>query len=174
MKKILALVLAVAMCGVGCTDNWIKIAIADLPVLTQMALNIATLVTTLNGQSISAQDAQVVQNISAQASRDLSLLDTLYNQYKANPSAGTLAGIQNAITDLNASLPAILNAAHIANPTLSARIVAAVNLILTTVNSFAALLPSTGPKTAQAVTVKLPTPKDLKRAWNAQVYPQFK
>jgi hypothetical protein len=76
------------------------------------------------------------------------------------------------ITDLNQNLPALLESAHIANPVLSARITAAVNLILTTVNSFAALMPqaSTSPSTSQKARAKtLPRAKDLKRQWNQQL-----
>ena len=141
-KSILALVLAITLATTGCSAQWINIALQDLPILTQMALNIATLVSTLAaGQHASAADAAVIQNISAQASRDLTLLQNLYSDYKANPSRTTLQKIQNVISDLNQNLPALLQSAHIGNPLLSARITAAVNLILTTVNSFAALMP---------------------------------
>lgn len=172
--KLLAVVLTLAMCTVGCTDQWVKVALADLPVLVQMGLNIATLVSTVQGQQVSAEDTALIQKISTESSRDLSLLDTLYQQYKANPSSGTLAAIQSAIADINGNLPALLQAGHVSNSVLSARVSAAVVLIITTVNSFAVLLPSATPKTAQAVQAKLPTAKELKRAWNAQVYPQFK
>src|SRR6185437_7898164 len=141
-KILLALVLAIALAATGCSAQWINTALQDLPVLTQMALNIATLVTTLAaGQQASAADTAVIQNISAQASRDLNLLQTLYNEYKASPSPTTLQKLQAAISDLNQNLPTMLQSAHISNATLSARITAAVNLILTTVNSFAALMP---------------------------------
>jgi hypothetical protein len=101
-----------------------------------MALNVATLVTTLaSGQQASAADVAVIQNVSAQASRDLSLLQSLYSEYKANPNATPLQKIQNVISDLNQNMPTLLQSAHIGYPVLSARITAAVNLILTTVNS---------------------------------------
>src|SRR5712692_12014656 len=96
-----------------------------------------------------AADVAVIQNVSAQASRDLSLLQSLYREYKANPNATTLQKIQNVISDLNQNMPALLQSAHIGNPVLSARITAAVNLILTTVNSFAALIPQASASTSQ-------------------------
>ena len=66
-----------------------------LPALTQMALNIATLVATFqSGNQIDPAEVTAVQNISAQASQDLSLLQSLYNEYKANPSASTFQKIQ--------------------------------------------------------------------------------
>ncbi len=163
-KAFLALVLAIAIAATGCSAQWINIALQDLPVLTQMALNIATLVSALaSGQQASTADIAVIQNISAQASRDLNLLQTLYSEYKANPSATTLQKIQNAIADLNQNLPTLLQSAHVSNPTLSARITAAVNLILTTVNSFAALMPQSSPVTSRtAPTHSLLHANDLK------------
>jgi len=174
-KCLLALVLAIAIATTECSSQWINIALQDMPVLTQMALNIATLAATLaSGNQASTADVAVIQNISAQASRDLNLLQTLYNQYKANPSASTRQKIQNVISDLNQNLPALLEAAHISSATLTARVTAAVNLILTTVNSFASLIPqSTIPQstaaTSQKTKVSLPRPADLKRQWNQQV-----
>src|SRR5438270_7066662 len=151
-KFFFALVLAIALAVTGCSAQWINIALQDLPVLTQMALNIATLVSALgSGQQASSADIAVVQNISAQASRDLNLLQTLYAEYKASPSASAIQKIQNTVADLNQNLPSLLQSAHVSNPILSARITAGVNLILTTVNSFAALMPQSTPSTARKV-----------------------
>lgn len=127
-----------------------------------------------SGQQATAADVAVIQNISAQASRNLNLIETLYNEYKANPSGTTLQRIENAISDLNQNLPALLQSAHIANATLSARITAAVNLILTTVNSFAVLMPQSSISASGLTSRKAPTPSllhanDLKRQWNQQV-----
>jgi hypothetical protein len=170
-KPILALVLAITIAATGCSAQWINIALQDLPVLTQMALNIATVVSTLaSGQQASTADVAVIDNISAQASRDLNLLQTLYNEYKAGPSATTLQKIQNVIAGLNQNLPTLLQSAHISNATLSARITAAVNLILTTVNSFAALMPQSSATTSRKATAAaLLGAKDLKKQWNQQV-----
>jgi hypothetical protein len=170
-KTLLALALAIALAATGCSAQWINTALQDLPVLTQMALNIATLVTTLAaGQQASTADTAVIQNISAQASRDLNLLQTLYNEYKASPSPTTLQKLQSAISDLNQNLPTLLQSAHISNATVAARIAAAVNLILTTVNSFAALMPQASPPTSRKTPpAALLHPKDLKKQWNQQV-----
>ena len=170
-KTLLALALAIALAATGCSAQWINTALQDLPVLTQMALNIATLVSTLAaGRQASAADTAVIQNISAQASRDLNLLQTLYNEYKASPTPTTLQKIQSAISDLNQNLPTMLQSAHISNATLSARIAAAVNLILATVNSFAALMPQVSPSAARKTSPSaLLHAKDLKKQWNQQV-----
>lgn len=177
-RTILAIVLSISLITTGCSAQWISIALADLPALTQMALNLGTIIATLqSGQQISPTEAAAVQNISAQASKDLNLLATLYNQYKANPSASVLQKIQSAIADINQSLPALLQAAHISDPVLSVRVTAGVNLILTTVASFAMLIPQTAATSAAQPAVReatrqqvaIPTVSDLKKQWNQQV-----
>jgi len=179
-KAMLALTLSIVLLSTGCTAQWIAIALADLPVLTQMALNIGTIVATLqSGKQISPQDAAAIQNISAEASKDLNLLAALYDDYKTNPSAGALAKIQSVIRDISGNLPALLQAAHIGDPVLSARVAAAINLILTTVSSFAQLIPVGSSATQRAVTMKrtiflqqrpaLPSPAQLRQQWNQQV-----
>jgi hypothetical protein len=177
-RTILAIVLSISLIATGCSAQWISIALADLPALTQMALNLGTIITTLeSGQQISPTEAAAIQNISAQASKDLNLLATLYNQYKANPSASVLHKIQSAIADINQSLPALLQAAHISDPVLSVRVTAGVNLILTTVASFATLIPQTAASSAAQPAareatrqqVAIPEVSDLKKQWNQQV-----
>lgn len=171
-KSLLALVLAIAIATTGCSAQWINVALQDLPVLTQMALNIATLVGTLSNKPPSTADLAVIQNISAQASRDLNLLQTLYSEYKENPSDTTLGKIQNVIAELNRNLPALLESAHISNPVLNARVTAAVGLILSTVNSFAALIPHTTTAVSARISrvpQHLPTRQELKQRWNEQV-----
>jgi hypothetical protein len=182
-RIMLAGVLSISLIAAGCSAQWISVALADLPVLTQMALNLAAVVAALQtGKQLSPAEGAAIQNISSEASKDLKLLQSLYNQYKANPSADTLQKIESLIQDTTQSLPALLQAAHINDPALSARITAAVNLILTTVNSFAALIPQASSssssvsvsgsvarsRTARQSTV-IPSPKDLKKQWNQRV-----
>jgi len=173
-KLVLSLVLSISPLTTGCSAQWIKVALADLPVLIQMALNVGTLVTTLqSGHQLSPSETDAIQNISAEASRDLNLLQTLYDDYQANPNSATIQEIQAAIADTNQNLPAILQAARIVDPVLSTRITAAVSLILSTVNSFAALIPQTGaPMVVQKSvrrTAKIPSVGDLKKDWNQNV-----
>jgi hypothetical protein len=143
----LVFVLSISLIATGCSAQWISVAVADLPVLTQMALNIAALVATLqSGKQLTPAEALAIQNISAEASKDLTLLQALYNAYKAHPSADALQKIESTIQETNQELPALLQAAHISDPALSARITAAVNLILTSVSSFASLIPQASPQ----------------------------
>jgi hypothetical protein len=171
-KILLAIVLSVALIATGCSAQWLSVALADLPVLTQMALNIAALVSTLqSGNQLNPTEALAIQNISAEASKDLTLLQALYDTYKKSPNASTLQKIEALIQDTNQNLSALLQAAHISDPALSTRISAAVNLILTSVSSFASLIPQAptpAARTAGQNKVIL-HPKDLKKQWNQLV-----
>jgi hypothetical protein len=176
-KAALAVLLGISLLATGCTAQWISVALADLPVLLQMALNIGSLVTTLqSGQQLSTSEAQAVQNVSAEASKDLNLLQTLYNQYQASPTASALQKIQSTVADITQNLPALLQAAHIGDAVLAARMASAVNLILATVTSFAALIPqASGMPTARKAAASsgtkaaIPQPRDLKKRWNRTV-----
>lgn len=172
-KCVLAAALAAALVALGCSTRWMSVALEDLPVLTQMALNIATVVATLQTEKqVSLPESAAIQNISAEASRDLNLLQTLCKEYKQNADAGTLKEIQTTIATINTSLPSMLQAARISDPMLLTRVSAAVNLIVSTVNSFAALMPQAKASTSQkSAEVKVNTPNagQLRTSWNRQV-----
>jgi hypothetical protein len=124
-----------------------------------------------SGKQLTPAETLAIQNLSSEASKDLTLLQSLYNTYKTSPSADTLQKIESLIQDANQNLPALMQAAHISDPALSARIAAAVNLILTSVSGFASLIPKAQvamPKIARP-SVVIPSPTDLKRQWNQQV-----
>ena len=96
-RILLAVVLSISLIATGCSAQWISVALADLPVLTQMALNIAALVATLqSGKQLTPAEALAIQNISAEASKDLTLLQSLYNSYKTSPSSDTLQKIESS------------------------------------------------------------------------------
>ena len=108
-KIFLAVVLSISLLATGCSAQWVSVALADLPVLTQMALNLAALAATLqSGKQLTAAETIAIQNISAEASKDLTLLQALYNTYKASPSADTLQKIETLLQDTNQNLPALL------------------------------------------------------------------
>lgn len=174
-KIALSILLSVSLLATGCTAQWISVALADLPVLVQMALNIGTLVTTMqSGQQLSSAETSAIQNIGNEASKDLNLLRTLYDAYQVTPSTDNLQKIQAVISNINQSLPALLQAAHVSDPLLATRVTAAVNLILSTVNSFAALIPQTSATVRGQIVQKkasVPHANDLKKQWNQQVCP---
>src|SRR5437016_14515699 len=85
MKAVLAVVLCVSLATTGCTADWIKVALAALPLHTQMALNIASLVAALEtGQQVSPTEAAAIHHIAAEAGQDLNLLQALDDHYKAD------------------------------------------------------------------------------------------
>jgi uncharacterized integral membrane protein len=53
-KPFLRLCCRISLHATGCSAQWLSIALADLPVLTQMALNIGTIVATLESANRSA------------------------------------------------------------------------------------------------------------------------
>src|SRR5579863_5440934 len=176
MRVVLAIALAISLAATGCSSQWISTALADLPVLLQMALNIATFAETAQGKVISAADQAAIQTISSEASKDLNLLQTLYNEYKASPSDATLQKINAAIGVVQQNLPALLQAAHISDAALAQQVTAGVNLILSTVESFAALIPQSSSSSSSAANVHaqrvtkaaavIPSPAELKLKWN--------
>ncbi len=175
--SLLSLSLVLAMATAACSSQWINVALTDLPVLAQMALNIAALSATMQGKPMSSGDASAIQGISSEATKDLTLLKALFNDYKAQPSQTGLQKINDAIGVLQSNLPAVLNAAHISDPLVSQRVTAGVSLILTTVESFAALMPSSQPANVHAqmaprAKLPVPTASQLKQSWNQQVCPE--
>ena len=85
-KTLIAALLTLSLLATGCNAQWISVALADLPVLLQMALNIGTIVTTLqSGQQLSAAEASAIQNISNEASKDLNLLQVSVQRLQNRP-----------------------------------------------------------------------------------------
>jgi hypothetical protein len=56
--------------------------------------------------------AAAIQNISAEASKDLNLLQALYDQYQANPDKVTLAKIQSVIADVTEPASTLAGNSH--------------------------------------------------------------
>ncbi len=173
-KTILLLLLCISILAAGCNADWISVALADLPVVLQMALNIGNLPHAFQtGQQLSPAEVAAIQNISDEASRDLNLLKSLCDDYKTNPKDSTIQQIGRTIADLNQNLPVLLASAHIKDGALSAGITAAVTLILNTVNSFAALIPNSSDHSAAKAERRNATapvhPRELKKQWNTQV-----
>jgi hypothetical protein len=174
MKGVILIVaLAVLMATSACSAQWVNVALADMPMLAQMALNIVSLSATMQGRPLNPADAVAIQNISTEASKDMGLLQTLYNEYKANPTDAGLQKIGAAITTVQQNLPALLASAHISDAVLAQRVTAGVNLILTTVESFAALMPNAGSGNVHAQIEKkaiaVPSSASLRQQWNDAV-----
>jgi hypothetical protein len=98
----------------------------------------------LSGSNVSAADLQTVQSAGAQAGSDLQLMQSLITQYqKADAAAqpGLLNQIQAAMSAVQASLNGLLPALHITDPATQAKITAVIGILLSEVESVAAIVP---------------------------------
>jgi hypothetical protein len=140
----LGLVLCVSIALAGCSTAWIAEAEQIVATLIPAAANIIALVSALQGKGVSGEDLRMVQNAGAQAAADLQLVQSLITAYqKADAAArpGILSQIQVAIGTVQASLQGILPALHIQDTATQAKITAVVGILLSEVQSLAAIVP---------------------------------
>jgi hypothetical protein len=143
-QGILAVVLCLTLVWSGCSTDWIKEAEQIVAALVPAAANLVTLVAALQGKSVSAADLQLVQNTGTQAAADLQLIQSLIAAYQKADAAskpGILAQIQNAITAVQANLQGVLPALHIKDAATQTKITAVVGILLSEVQSLAAVVP---------------------------------
>jgi hypothetical protein len=188
-KASLCTVLSLALILSGCSTSWISTALADLPVITQVALNIASIVAAAQGKGqTSPAVTGEVQSIANQVQSDLTLVQSLISSYQSASAAakpGIVQKIAAALAGVQSNLNAILTAVHVNDAALQATITAAVGVAVSTVASIAALLPaapvpaaaSTAPASSASATsaraakstpaLKPPSASQLKREFNA-------
>jgi hypothetical protein len=140
--------LAVVLCGVAlwtaCATAWISEAEQIVAALIPATANLVTLVATLQGKNVSAADLQTIQGAGAQAGADLQLMQSLITQYqKADAAAkpGLLNQIQVAMGTVQSTLNGLLPALHIKDAATQAKITAVVGILLSEVQSVAAIVP---------------------------------
>jgi hypothetical protein len=150
MKKVgegkvwLAVVLCGTMMWTACSTAWIGDAEQIVAALIPATANLVALVATLQGKSISAADLQTIQTAGAQAGTDLQLMQSLITQYqKADAAAqpGLLNQIQAAMSAVQATLNGLLPALHIKDAATQAKITAVIGILLSEVESVAAVVP---------------------------------
>jgi hypothetical protein len=146
MKKTGVMVVVLA-CSIvmwtACSTAWIGEAEQIVAVLVPAIANLMTVIGTLQG-NVSASDLQGVQSAGAQAGADLQLLESLIAQYqKADAAAqpGLLNQINAALTAEQASLSSILPALHIKDAATQAKVTAVLQLLISEVQSMAAIVP---------------------------------
>jgi hypothetical protein len=140
----LALVLCLAMALAGCSTSWISEAEEIVAALIPAASNIVALVAALQGKTISASDLTTIQNAGTQAGADLQLVQSLITAYeKADAAAqpGILNQIESSIAGVQGLLEGLLPALHIKDATTQAKITAVVGIVLSEVESLAAIIP---------------------------------
>jgi hypothetical protein len=139
-----ALVLCLTMVMVGCSTSWIEEAEQIVAALIPAAANLVTLVAALQGKTVSAADLQTIQNAGTQAGADLQLIQSLVAAYEKADAAskpGILNQIETAINATQASLQGLLPALHIKDAATQAKITAVVGVVLSEVQSLAAIVP---------------------------------
>jgi hypothetical protein len=140
----LGLVLCLAIGLAGCSTGWIGQAQEIVAVLIPAAANIVTLVATLDGKGVLAGDLQTIQSAGTQAGADLQLIQSLIAAYeKADASAqpGILNQIQTATATVESNLQNLLPALHIKDAATETKITAVVGILLSEVQSLAAVVP---------------------------------
>ena len=140
----LGLVLCLSITLAACSTAWIAEAEQIVATLIPASANIIALVAALQGKGVSAGDLRTVQNAGAQAGADLQLVQSLITAYqKADAAAkpGILSQIQVAIGTVQASLQGILPALHIQDTATQTKITAVVGVLLSEVQSLAAIVP---------------------------------
>ena len=143
-RVIVGLMLCVTMILSGCSTNWIDEAEQIVSVLIPAAGNLVTLVALLQGKTVTAEDLQTIQNAGTQAQADLQLIQSLIAAYeKADASAkpGIMNQIQSAIGAVQGNLQGLLGALHIKDAATQTKITAAVGIVLSEVQSLAAVIP---------------------------------
>jgi len=189
-KASLSITLAAALFLAGCSTSWIKVALADLPIITQVALNIAGIVAAAQtkGQATTAANTQI-QFVANQVQSDLTLVENLITTYQSAPAAsraGIVGQISIALADAQSNLKSILTAVHVDNAALQSTITAAVAIAVSTLASIQSLVParlggpqtsptpastsiSASAKSAKAAHANVPPPSasQLKREFNS-------
>lgn len=143
-KALVAVVLCATLMCSACSTAWIGEAEKIVAALIPGIANLMTLVATLAGNDVSAADLQTIQSAGAQAGADLQLMQSLIAQYqKADAAAqpGLLNQIQAAMGAVQASLNGLLPALHIKDAATQAKITAVIGILLSEVESVAAIVP---------------------------------
>jgi hypothetical protein len=156
VRALAALVLCATMILTACSTAWITEAEEIVAALVPAAANLLTLIGALEGNGVSTQDLQLIQSASTQAQTDLQLVNMLVTQYQqatdATTQASLLTQIQTAITTVQSNLSALLPALHITDAATQAKVTAVIGLILSEVQSLAAIIPIVQPPPAQSGT----------------------
>lgn len=154
MKKTLSSFLAVVLVAIpciplsGCSSNLIDTVVADLPIATDIAVSIVSIVSAGNAAYV-----QEVTGYAGKVSADLKLMESLIAQYKSNLGAapgGTAAQINAALNDAQSNLAAILNAIGVTDPKVTAAVSAAVASVKLILNDATLLVQESAPPSVSA------------------------
>jgi hypothetical protein len=128
----------------SCSTDWVAEAEQIVAVLLPGMANVVTLVATLQGGNISAQELRAVQSAGAQAEADLRLLQSLIGEYKKADAAmqpGLLNQMQVDMSAVEANLNRLPPALHIKDAATQAKVGALVAVLIAEVQSVQAIFP---------------------------------
>ena len=143
-KGLAVLALMAALVCTSCSTAWIGQAEEIVAALIPAASNVIALVAALQGKTASAQDLQAIQSAGTQATADLQLIQSLIAEYQnadASAKPGVLNQIQSTIGAVQGNLNGLLASLHIKDSATQAKVTAVVGLVLSEVQSLAAILP---------------------------------
>jgi hypothetical protein len=143
-RALAAGILCGTMMWTACSTAWISEAEQIVAALIPATANLETLVATLQGKSISAGDLQTIQSAGAQAGTELQLMQSLITQYqKADATAQPelLSQIQTAMSAVQSTLDSLPPVLNIKDAATQAKISAVIGIVLSEVQSVAAIVP---------------------------------
>jgi hypothetical protein len=143
-KAMMVAVLTGMLMWMACTTAWISEAEQIVAALIPAVGNLVTLAASLPSDNVSPADLETIQNAGAQALADLQLMQSLIQQYpKADAAAqpGLLSQTQVAMSSAQSILNGLLPALHIKDAATEAKITAVVGILLSQVQSAAAIVP---------------------------------
>jgi len=147
-KALWAGVLCGTLTWTACSTAWIGEGEQIVAALVPAAANIVALVATLQGESVSANDRETIQSAGSQAGADLQLLQSLIAAYQKADAAtqpGILNQIRTAINAAQSTMNGLLPALHIKDAATQAKITAVVGIMLSEIQSLAAIVPLVDP-----------------------------
>jgi hypothetical protein len=171
-RAVLALVLCSTLIWTGCSTAWVGQAEEIVAALIPAAGNIVTLVAALQGKSVSAADMQTIQNAGTQAGADLQLISSLIAAYQKADAAtqpGILNQIESAINAVQGDLQGLLPALHIKDAATQAKITAVIGIVLSEVQSLAAILPMVKAGAASTGSEQTLSAKDVAKVGQPQL-----
>ena len=141
--------------------------------IISMAESIASLIAlTKTVQTPSPSEVAAIQHLGDVATQGLQAIQTAYQDYTSKNATTTIAQIQAGGAALVENLNQLLAAAQIKDQFLLNRVTAAVQLIVSTLNTFLALVPLSGAKKAKlnkSAAAALPSASTLRQMWADQV-----
>jgi hypothetical protein len=157
----------------ACNPNWIGTALADLPVILQIIVQITTIVAAAKGTTVDPNLAAEVQQDATAAQTHFTNADNLYTTYQQATAAQKPALVGQINSELAAGeqqLQAILVAFHVSDSNLQAAVSIAISSALTTAMLIQSLIPPPSAAIAAGrvyAPERPPSPGELKGAVNS-------